>query len=74
MTETVFGLVTQFGAYVIFASAFLSCLALPIPTSLMMLTGGAFVAAGDLSIIGVALAAYLGAGQSPHRADPVQGA
>lgn len=61
MTETVFGLVTQYGVYVIFASAFLSCLALPIPTSLMMLTGGAFVASGDLTISAVALAAYLGA-------------
>lgn len=61
MTETVFGLVTQFGVYVIFASAFLSCLALPIPTSLMMLTGGAFVASGDLSLWTVGLAAYFGA-------------
>jgi len=61
MTETVFGLVTQYGVYIIFASAFLSCLALPIPTSLMMLTGGAFVASGDLNIFSVGLAAYLGA-------------
>lgn len=61
MTETIFGLVTQYGAYVIFASAFLSCLALPIPTSLMMLTGGAFVASGDLTFWTVGLAAYLGA-------------
>lgn len=61
MTETVFSLVTQFGAYVIFASAFLSCLALPIPTSLMMLTGGAFVASGDLSLWTVGLSAYFGA-------------
>ena len=61
MTETVFGLVTQFGAYVIFASAFLSCLALPIPTSLMMLTGGAFVASGDLDIWMVGFAAFAGA-------------
>lgn len=61
MTETVFGLVTQYGAYVIFASAFLSCLALPIPTSLMMLTGGAFVASGDLDIWTVATAAHIGA-------------
>ena len=61
MTETVFGLVSDYGAYVIFVSAFLSCLALPIPTSLMMLTGGAFVASGDLTIWGVATAAYTGA-------------
>ena len=61
MTETFFGLVTQYGVYVIFVSAFLSCLALPIPTSLMMLTGGAFVASGDLSFWAVGLAAYVGA-------------
>lgn len=61
MTEAVFGLVTQFGAYIIFASAFLSCLALPIPTSLMMLTGGAFVASGDLDVWLVGLAAFAGA-------------
>lgn len=61
MTETVFGLVTDYGAYVIFVSAFLSCLALPIPTSLMMLTGGAFVASGDLSVWTVGAAAYAGA-------------
>lgn len=61
MTETIFSLVTDYGVYVIFASAFLSCLALPIPTSLMMLTGGAFVAAGDLTIWTVGLAAWLGA-------------
>ncbi|WP_299921995.1 DedA family protein [uncultured Pelagimonas sp.] len=61
MTETVFGLVAQYGVYVIFASAFLSCLALPIPTSLMMLTGGAFVASGDLTFWSVGISAYLGA-------------
>lgn len=61
MAETVFSLVMQYGVYVVFASAFLSCLALPIPTSLMMLTGGAFVAAGDLTIWSVGLSAFLGA-------------
>lgn len=61
IAETVFASVTECGIYVIFASAFLSCLALPIPTSLKMLTGGAFVAAGDLTFWGVGLAAYVGA-------------
>jgi len=61
MTETVFALVTAWGPMVIFASAFLSCLALPIPTSLMMLTGGAFAAAGDLALWQVVLAAWIGA-------------
>ncbi|MCT8159629.1 DedA family protein [Pseudoruegeria sp. SHC-113] len=61
MTETIFALVTQYGSVVIMASAFLSCLLLPIPTSLMMLTGGAFVASGDLDPLAVGGAAFLGA-------------
>jgi membrane-associated protein len=61
MSETVFSLVTSYGAYIIFASAFLSCLAIPIPTSLMMLTGGAFVASEDLVLWQVASAAWAGA-------------
>ena len=61
MTETVFALVSSWGPWVIFASAFLSCLALPIPTSLMMLTGGAFVASGDLALWEVVAAAWTGA-------------
>lgn len=61
MTDTIFTLVTTYGVYVIFASAFLSCLALPIPTSLMMLSGGAFVASGDLVLWQVGAAAFAGA-------------
>jgi len=61
MSETVFSLIAGYGAWVIFASAFLSCLALPIPTSLMMLTGGAFVATSDLVLWQVVAAAFAGA-------------
>lgn len=61
MSETVFSLTTTYGVYVIFASAFLSCLVLPIPTSLMMLAGGAFVATEDLVLWQVIAAAYFGA-------------
>ena len=61
MTDTIFALVTSWGAVVIFASSFLSCLALPIPTSLMMLSGGAFVAAGDLALWQVIAGAWGGA-------------
>lgn len=61
MTDTVFALVTAWGALVIFASSFLSCLALPIPTSLMMLSGGAFVASGDLALWQVIAGAWGGA-------------
>ncbi|RME13787.1 MAG: DedA family protein [Alphaproteobacteria bacterium] len=61
MSETVFALVADWGPWVILASAFLSCFALPIPTSLMMLTGGAFVSAGDLDLWQVVGAAFTGA-------------
>ncbi|MDE9448885.1 DedA family protein [Aliiroseovarius sp. Z3] len=60
-TETVFALLSAYGPIVVFASAFLSCLALPIPTSIMMLAGGAFAVTGDISLTNVVLAAFLGA-------------
>lgn len=44
-TDAVFALLTTYGPWVVFAAAFLSCLALPIPTSLMMLAGGAVLGA-----------------------------
>ncbi|WP_424943242.1 DedA family protein [Aliiroseovarius crassostreae] len=59
--DTVFSLLTSYGPGVVFASAVLSCLALPIPTSLMMLAGGAFAAVGDLNLIDVVAAAFFGA-------------
>ncbi len=59
--ETLLGLVTGYGVAVILAATFLSCLLLPIPSSLIMLTGGAFVASGDLAFWSVVGAAYGGA-------------
>lgn len=61
MTEALLDLVTRYGALVIFLSCYLSCLLLPIPSSLLMLTGGAFVASGDLVGWQVVGAAWLGA-------------
>ena len=61
MTEAFFALVSTYGALAVFASAFLSCLALPIPTAFVMLAAGAFAASGDLALWQVALAAYVGA-------------
>lgn len=60
MTE-VFALVSTYGTVLVFVSAFLSCLAIPIPTSLMMLTAGAFVATEDLVLWHVFGAAFAGA-------------
>ena len=61
MTETILALVADYGLIAVFASAFLSCLLVPIPTALVMLTGGAFAASGDLSLWQVIAAAYAGA-------------
>ncbi len=61
MTETLFGYVSAYGLPVIAISAFLSCLALPIPTFAVMLSGGAFAASGDLVLWQVMACAYLAA-------------
>lgn len=61
MTETLLSLVAEWGAWAVALSAFLSCLLVPIPTALVMLAGGAFAAAGDLSLNSVLAAAWLAA-------------
>lgn len=61
MNEAFFELVATYGTWVVGLSSFLSCLLIPIPTALVMLAGGAFAAAGDLSLVAVLSAAYLGA-------------
>lgn len=61
MTETLFGYVAVYGLPAVALSAFLSCLALPIPTFAVMLAAGAFAAAGDLVLWQVLAAAFAGA-------------
>lgn len=61
MTDTLLALVPEHGALVLFIATFLSCLAVPIPSSLLMLAAGAFVASGDLAALPVAVAALSGA-------------
>lgn len=61
MTEDLLALVADWGAWVVLAATFLSCLALPAPSSLVMLAAGAFVGSGDLSAAGVVAAALGGA-------------
>lgn len=61
MTETFFALVSDWGAPALALATFLSCLALPVPVSLMMLAAGAFIATGDLSAPAVIGAALFGA-------------
>ena len=61
MTDWLLSALVDWGLPLIGIGTFLSCLALPIPTSLMMLSAGGFAASGDLALGGVMLAAYLGA-------------
>jgi membrane protein DedA with SNARE-associated domain len=61
MAEALFALVSDWGAAALALATFLSCLAVPVPTSLMMLAAGAFVASGDLALAPVVAAAFLGA-------------
>ena len=61
MSDTLLALVATWGGYAVAISAFLSCLLIPIPTALVMLAGGAFAAAGDLSLTAVLAAGWVGA-------------
>jgi membrane protein DedA with SNARE-associated domain len=61
MTDLILSLVADYGVPLLFGVTFLSCLALPVPSSLLMLASGGFAAAGDLSLAAVAAAAFCGA-------------
>jgi len=51
VTDWLLALVPQYGLWLLAATTFLSCLALPFPASILMLTAGGFVAAGDLALL-----------------------
>lgn len=61
MTELLLSLIVDYGGFLLFAITFFSCLAIPVPSSLMMLAGGGFIASGDLAALNVIGAAFLGA-------------
>ena len=61
MTETILALVPIYGLALIAIGTLLSCLALPIPSSLIMLSAGGFAAAGDLVLWQAGAAALGGA-------------
>ncbi len=61
MTDWLLGLVPQYGMYLLALGTFSSCLALPIPASILMIAAGGFVASGDLSLATSAGAALAGA-------------
>lgn len=62
MTELVLELVPVYGLYIVFGVVLLACLAVPVPASLLTLTAGGFVAAGEFSfsvVFWVAFAAFV---------------
>jgi len=61
MTDFLLAMVPDYGAIVLMIVTFLSCLALPVPASLLMLAGGAFAAGGDLALSATMAGAFAGA-------------
>ncbi|CUX80417.1 MAG: membrane-associated protein DedA [Roseibaca calidilacus] len=61
MTDTLFALVSNYGLWVVAASVFLSCIALPIPASVLMLGAGAFAASGDFMLWQVLAVSWIAA-------------
>jgi len=61
MTSELLELVPRYGAWLIGMVTFLSCLAVPVPASLFMMTAGGFVASGDLAATQTLTAALSGA-------------
>ncbi|WP_238366517.1 DedA family protein [Mesobacterium pallidum] len=61
ITEWLLSALAAYGVLLLGAVTFFSCLALPVPSSLMMLTSGAFVASGDLPLAAAVGSAFTGA-------------
>ena len=61
MSELVLAFAADHGVPLLMVVTFLSCLALPVPSSLLMLASGGFAAAGDMVLPVVMLAAFAGA-------------
>lgn len=60
MTETLLGLVPTHGIWLIFLALILSSLAVPIPSSILVMTAGGFASVGDLVLWQVQAAAFAG--------------
>jgi len=61
MTDNIVALITTYGYLGVCICTYFSCLFIPIPTSLMMLAGGALAASGDISAPILLLSAFSGA-------------
>jgi membrane-associated protein len=61
VTDWLLSLVPEYGLWLLGLATFASCLAVPLPTSTLLLAAGGFVAVGDLSLVSVAVVALGGA-------------
>jgi membrane-associated protein len=61
MTDQVLALVPTYGLWLLVGIVFLSCLAVPVPSSIVMLTSGSFVGSGDLLLVPTFLSAFAAA-------------
>ena len=61
MIDALITLVPEYELLLLAVVTFLSCLALPVPSSVMLLSAGGFVAAGELTLWETVLAAFTGA-------------
>lgn len=61
MTETLAALLPQWGPFLLAASAFLSCMMVPLPTSALLITAGALSGTGHLYLPALILGAWCGA-------------
>lgn len=66
MTEWLLALVPTYGPALLVVAVFLSCFALPVPASMLLLAAGGFVAAGDLQLATVAGASFAGLVAGDH--------
>ena len=60
MTDILLALIPTYGLWLIMGAVVLSCLALPVPASLLVMAGGGFAAAGDLILWQVIAASLSG--------------
>ena len=66
MTDWLLALVPSYGPPLIALAIFASCLALPVPASLLLLAGGGFVAVGDIALLPLVAWAWLGLALGDH--------
>jgi membrane-associated protein len=60
MTDTLLALVPTYGVWLVLLALPLSCLALPVPSSILVMAAGSFASAGDLVLWQVQAAAFAG--------------